>query len=90
MKTITLDLAHMHSVPCLHNQLRNVLNLPLYYGGNLDALYDCLTEINEKTELVVPAAVASEEELGWYGQQLLQVLQDAAAENKNLKITLKA
>lgn len=89
MKTITLDLAHMHSVPCLHNQLRNVLKLPLYYGANLDALYDCLTEISEETELVVPAAVGAEEHLGWYGQQLLQVLQDAAAENKNLKITLK-
>ena len=90
MRTITLDLEHMHSVPCLHRQLRTALELPIYYGENLDALYDCLTAIGEETELVVPAAVADAEHLGWYGEQLLSVLQDAAKENKNLRLTLKA
>lgn len=90
MKTITLDLEHLHSVPCLHKQLREALELPIYYGANLDALYDCLTEISEETELVVPLAVADAEHLGWYGEQLLTVLQDAAKENKKLRLTLKA
>lgn len=26
-----------------HQQIKAVLNLPDYYGGNLDALWDCLT-----------------------------------------------
>lgn len=90
MRKISLDLARMHSVPALHNYLRSALALPVYYGANLDALYDCLTEIAEATELVVPEAIASEAHLGWYGAQLLRVLQDAAAANKNLQITLKA
>ena len=89
MKTITLDLAQMQSVSALHNYLRSVLALPVYYGANLDALYDCLTELDAVTELVVPAAIADEAHLGWYGEQLLQVLQDAAEENEALTVTIR-
>ena len=88
MKTITLDIAHLHSVPALHKYLRSALALPVYYGANLDALHDCLTELAEPTQLIVPAAVAANENLGWYGKQFLQMLQDAAAENKNLQVTI--
>lgn len=89
MKKITLDLAHMQSVSALHNYLRSVLALPVYYGANLDALYDCLTELDAATELVVPAVIADEAHLGWYGEQLLQVLQDAAEENEALTVTIR-
>lgn len=89
MKKITLDLAHMQSVPALHNYLRSALALPVYYGANLDALYDCLTELDAATELVVPKAIVDEAHLGWYGEQLLQVLQDAAEENEVLKVTIR-
>lgn len=34
-----------------HNYLKEVLNFPDYYGKNLDALYDCLTEIGVGTEI---------------------------------------
>ena len=89
MKKITFDLAHMQSVPALHKYLRSALALPVYYGANLDALYDCLTELDAATELVVPKAIVDEAHLGWYGEQLLQVLQDAAEENEVLKVTIR-
>ena len=89
MRTITLDINRLHSVPALHKYLRSALALPVYYGANLDALYDCLTEIVEPTNIIVPANVADNEKLGWYGEQLLQVLQDAAEENDNLQVTVK-
>lgn len=89
MRTITLELTRMHSVPALHKYLRSALALPVYYGANLDALHDCLTELAKPTQLIVPAAVANNENLGWYGKQLLQVLQDAAAENENLTVTVQ-
>ncbi len=79
----------MQSVPALHNYLRSALALPVYYGANLDALYDCLTELDAATELVVPKAIVDEAHLGWYGEQLLQVLQDAAEENEVLKVTIR-
>ena len=87
MRTITLDLERMTSVPALHKYLRGALALPVYYGANLDALYDCLTEIAE--QIIVPADITDNEKLGWYGEQLLQVLQDAAEENENLQVTVK-
>ena len=88
MRVIKLDIEKMRSLPMLHKYLHTALALPEYYRANLDALYDCLTEIVEPTELVVPKKVASDEYLGWYGQQFLQMLQDAATENTALKITL--
>ena len=89
MRKITLDIEKMRSLPMLHKYLHTALALPEYYGANLDALYDCLAEIAEPTELVVPKKVADEAYLGWYGQQFLQVLQDAAAANDALTITLR-
>ena len=89
MRKITLDIERMRSLPMLHKYLHTALALPEYYGTNLDALYDCLTEIAEPTELVVPKKVADEAYLGWYGQQFLQLLEDAGAANEALKITLR-
>ena len=89
MRTITLDINRLHSVPALHKYLRSALALPMYYGANLDALYDCLTEIAEPTQIVVPADITDNEKLGWYGEQLLQVLQDAAEETENLQVTIR-
>ena len=89
MRKIILDIEKMRSLPMLHKYLHTALALPEYYGANLDALYDCLTEIVEPTELVVPKKVAQGDYLGWYGEQFLQMLQDAAAANEALKITLR-
>lgn len=89
MRTITLDLERMTSVLALHKYLRSALALPAHYGANLDALYDCLTEIAEPTRIIVPADITDNEKLGWYGEQLLEVLQDAAEGNDNLQVTVK-
>ena len=89
MRKITLDIEKMRSLPMLHKYLHTALALPEYYGANLDALYDCLTEMSEPTELVVPKKVADEAYLGWYGQQFLQMLEDAVAANEALQITLR-
>ena len=34
-----------------HDYLKEALNFPDYYGKNLDALYDCLTEIGVETKI---------------------------------------
>ena len=56
-----------------HAYLQAVLALPEYYGANLDALYDCLTEIEEPTEIMISAKVSQEQYLGEYGVMLLAV-----------------
>ncbi len=89
MRKIELDIRKMNSVANLHQHLFKALGLPKYYGCNLDALHDCLTELSEATEIVVPAKVADEKYLGEYGEGFLQVLADSAEENDALTITLK-
>lgn len=42
MKKVELDIGNIHTVRALHVYLAYKLNLPTYYGGNLDALYDAL------------------------------------------------
>ena len=41
---IVLDAMKMQTKKEAHTYLKTMLELPEYYGGNLDALYDCLQE----------------------------------------------
>lgn len=43
MRELTLDFSHIHNKDDLYNELRTKLNLPPWFGNNLDALYDSLT-----------------------------------------------
>ena len=43
-----------------HDYLMNALNLPDYYGKNLDALYDCLTEMECDIELINAGEIDSD------------------------------
>ena len=52
MKTITIYCAFMDK-ESLHAALQHSLSFPNYYGANLDALYDCLTELEEDTHLIL-------------------------------------
>lgn len=42
---LTLDARRLSRREEAHAYLREMLELPDYYGNNLDALYDCLTEL---------------------------------------------
>lgn len=88
MRTIKLDLEKMSSLPALHKYLHQALELPEYYGANLDALYDCLSEMAEPTKLIISSKIGTPEYLGWYGEQLLCVLNDAADENEALEVEI--
>lgn len=74
----------------LHDALIRALNLPTWYGRNLDALYDCLTALKQDTELRLLHPARLEEALGGYARSLLSVLRDAAAENPNFRVTLES
>ena len=48
---IVLDGTRMTDRAALHAELKRAMALPDYYGGNLDALNDCLGEKTEKVSL---------------------------------------
>ena len=53
MKEIILDCAEITEEAQLHQALFEALCLPEWYGHNLDALFDCLTELSEETHLIL-------------------------------------
>lgn len=46
-----INCSDLSSAMELHTQLAKALNFPEWYGHNLDALYDCLSELPEAVEL---------------------------------------
>lgn len=72
----------------LHQWLAHALTLPDWYGNTLDALYDCLTDLQTDTILEISQQEALADTLGTYMQPFLQVLADAAEENLHLTVRL--
>ena len=82
-----LDSGSVGNRETLHRVLAAGLQFPDWYGGNLDALHDCLTEINQPTELVIRGGDALETALGNYAAAFRRVLTDSAAQNDALTVT---
>lgn len=53
---IVLDGRRMDDRAGLHGELKQKLSLPDYYGNNLDALNDCLSERRERELIVIEHA----------------------------------
>ena len=82
-----LDGGSVGNCETLHRVLAAGLQFPDWYGGNLDALHDCLTEINQPTELVIRGSDTLETALASYAAAFRRVLADSAAQNDALTVT---
>ncbi len=51
MKQITLSCATLKTKDALHAALAEALDFPDWYGANLDALYDCLQDLDDPVHL---------------------------------------
>lgn len=87
---ICLDAKKFLNKEKAHDYLKRKLSLPSYYGKNLDALKDVLTEISHPTDIKIKnihlIKEASEDEKPDYGYLLLQTIKESAEENENIKI----
>lgn len=88
MKKVRLNGMFMGSREKAHAHIKKRMGFPDYYGGNLDALMDCLTEIGETTEITIVCAERFKKKLGDYGTKLLSVLAAATGENPRLTIVI--
>lgn len=68
---VTLDAKKMTDKESTHTYLKEVLDLPEYYGNNLDALNDCLEEMTD-----VEIVIENEQEAGAYYRYVARVLKD--------------
>lgn len=84
MKTIILDGILLCEKETAHQYLQDHLEFPCYYGKNLDALYDCLTEIDEISfEICLPGKNTP------YFDRILRVFQKASSLNPGISIIYK-
>ena len=70
-----------------HPYLAKMLEFPDYYGNNLDALFDCLTELGECHIVLKGAAVLFQSDC--YGTKVLKVFEDAARTNPGLRVEIQ-
>lgn len=83
-----LDAENILDVETLHEKVAEIMEFPDYYGKNLDALYDCLTDIGEETELVIENAPYLNYNLGVYAGKFVATLAEAEMMNPNFTLTI--
>ena len=81
-----IDGTEVESRVALHETLARQLALPEWYGRNLDALYDCMSEQSEDTLLYLRHMDVLQETLGGYAEAFWTVLSEAAEENPHIKL----
>lgn len=84
MEEIILNARRMTSIEQLHRYIKRKLNLPNYYGRNLDALWDVLSTINNPVCIKLINIDELYKNLGDYAESFLKVFTDASDENENL------
>lgn len=85
MRTCILDGETLADQEALHDRLAEDLGFPDWYGRNLDALYDCLTDLRE-AEVVIRASGLTLHECRGYAARVLRVLEKAAEENPGFQV----
>ena len=80
-----LDGAMMDTKEHAHQHLRTQMGFPAYYGNNLDALYDCLTELTGEVRLY--RATALRRSLPGYAEKILRVFDDAQSDLLKITVT---
>jgi len=85
MKNVSLDAKKMVEKEKMHDYLAKKFDLPEHYGRNLDALFDCLCEINGPTLIKLKNENALEAGLK---ESLTQLFLDVCAENELVKFEL--
>lgn len=89
-EVVTIDCAEIKTREELHEALSSALGFPDWYGRNLDALYDLLTENDTALELRFLHFSALESSLGSYARRLVRVLRDAEEERFHLFVRIEA
>ncbi|MDD4801927.1 MAG: barstar family protein [Syntrophomonas sp.] len=88
MKYLELDGERMISAQLVHQCLAAQLDFPAYYGGNLDALWDVLSTVSEPTQIKIINAAKLAENLGEYGDVLLNLMREASDFNDKIKLEI--
>lgn len=76
MEFIIIDGKRMTTIEETHSYLARTLRLPGYYGGNLDALHDCLTDLSRSVWIILINGDEMDANLNGYAEKLRRVFTD--------------
>jgi ribonuclease inhibitor len=82
MNTLTLDLANVKTEEEFHDLASSVFEFPHYYGRNLDAFWDCITEIFDPTNVRVLHLESLSEDIRPTIERYIYLLQEYATQRK--------
>ena len=86
MSRFTIAVTELDTPDHVHETMGRCLTLPAYYGNNLDALYDVLTDLKEETVIEIDYGGQTLRDLPKSALKALRVLFDAASANPHLTI----
>ena len=81
---IRLDAKKLQTKTDAHPYLKEMLSFPDYYGNNLDALFDCLTDLGPTQVCIEDAKIG-----GSYLEKILCVFKDARKANPDLELEIR-
>ena len=81
---VIIDGRKIDSAEQLYRAFGEQMELPAYFGNNLDALYDVLTTFSRSLEVRVWNEPMLDQKLGPCAVRLRRMLQDAAGNNRRL------
>lgn len=87
--TIIIDFSDCLYLDSMHNEIKDKLGLPDWYGKNLDALWDSLTGIIEtpvEIEIIFKPKIKAAQKMKPYVEKIINVFQDAENEYSEIKL----
>jgi len=84
MRYVIIDGRSVSSMDDIHDAFVRGLDLPGYYGRNLDALHDCLTDIFEPVTIILLGRWCMEQSLGDRLDGFYRLLEDVNREKDNI------
>jgi len=89
MKTVFLDGNRIASAQDMHDEFSRALDFPEWYGNNLDALHDMLTESTEEIGVILVNTDKLGETLGGRWTALLRLLVDMKRERRGFHVLME-
>ena len=84
MIQVTIDCTEIHDQEDFHDVFAQRLRLPKWYGRNLDALHDCLTDFSVPVTISLLHVQTLINRLGSYGRAAINCMEHAERENSEM------
>ncbi|MCB1159069.1 MAG: barstar family protein [Leptospiraceae bacterium] len=88
MKQYSLNTASIRSIDELHKSIATAFSFPSYYGKNLDALWDCLRDIELPATLSWSGYGESKNKLGNKVKEIRRVFEDFEEEESEFSLNV--